>query len=139
MPVVRNPQFYFKEGFCWNNVTLGGIKCRLKQKTVHSTESMSFFSESEIIPEFYMVILMNTKLISDYIDVFVNNTVHCTTGDAKLIPIMVPDKQTLKVFEKLFNSAVEIKKITLLSNEFENQLLEIQERLDTMVNELYRV
>ena len=52
---------------------------------------------------------------------------------------MVPDKQTLKVFEKLFNSAVEIKKITLLSNEFENQLLEIQERLDTMVNELYRV
>ncbi len=21
MPVVRNPQFYFREGFCWNNVT----------------------------------------------------------------------------------------------------------------------
>ena len=100
---------------------------------------MSFFSESEIIPEFYMVMLMNTKLISDYIDVFVNNTVHCTTGDAKLIPVMVPNKQTLKVFEKLFNSAVEIKKVTLLSDEFEKQLLEIQEKLDTMVTELYGI
>jgi len=100
---------------------------------------MSFFSESEIIPEFYMVMLMNTKLISDYIDVFVNNTVHCTTGDAKLIPIMIPNKQTLKVFKKLFNSAVEMKKTILLSNESEKQLLEIQEKLDTMVNELYKV
>ena len=22
MPVVRNPQFYFREGFCWNNITV---------------------------------------------------------------------------------------------------------------------
>lgn len=42
MPVVRNPQFYFREGFCWNNVLTTYMKCKKKEKTVQSTESMSF-------------------------------------------------------------------------------------------------
>ncbi|GAB6161182.1 hypothetical protein JCM12298_03410 [Desulfothermus naphthae] len=45
MPVVRNQQFYFREGFCWNNVLSDEkIKCRLKEKSVHSTEAMTFIS-----------------------------------------------------------------------------------------------
>jgi hypothetical protein len=42
MPVVRNQQFYFREGFCWNNVTGEKIICRLKNKSVHSTGLKAF-------------------------------------------------------------------------------------------------
>jgi len=136
-------QFYFREGFCWNNVLTTYIKCRIKERTVHSTESMSFFSETDKIPEFYMVSIMNAKFTAYFVDSFVNSTSHCTTGDAKLIPIIVPTKETLKTFEKLFNSAIETKKAisleTISLNEAERKLSEIQERLDTIVNELYGI
>ena len=61
MPVVRNPQFYFREGFCWNNVLTTYLRCKKKEKTVQSTESMSFFSCSENIPEYFFVYLLNSK------------------------------------------------------------------------------
>lgn len=56
---------------------------------------MSFFSETEDVPEFYMITVMNSRLIAYYVDSFVNSTSHCTTGDAKLIPIVVPTRQEL--------------------------------------------
>jgi hypothetical protein len=46
MPVVRNAKFYFKEGFCWNNVLNPNaelIKCRLKQASVNDVASMSLY------------------------------------------------------------------------------------------------
>ena len=50
MPVVRNPQFYFKEGFCWNNVLMPTkeesmfIKARIKGISVNDVASMSMYS-----------------------------------------------------------------------------------------------
>ena len=104
---------------------------------------MSFFSETEKAPEFYLVSIMNAKLTAYFVDSFINSTSHCTTGDAKLIPIIIPTEKSLKTFEKLFNSAIEIKKATSLEiislNEAERKLSEIQEKLDTIVNELYGI
>ena len=143
MPVVRNPQYYFKEGFCWTNVLTTYIKCRIKECTVHSTESMSFFSETEKVPDFYMVSIMNARFTAYYVDAFVNSTSHCTTGDAKLIPFIIPNNKILKEFQSLFSIAIEIRKKQLNNKlslkESEKQLLMIQEKLDTMVNELYGV
>lgn len=85
MPVVRNPQFYFREGFCWNNVLTTYMKCKKKEKTVQSTESMSFFSCTEQTPEYYLISIMNSRFAAFYVDNLVNSTSHCTTGDAKLI------------------------------------------------------
>lgn len=135
--------YYFREGFCWSNVLTTYIRCRKKQKTVHSTESMSFFSVTETVPEFYMVCIMNSKLVAYYVDCFINSTSHCTTGDAKLIPVIIPSKSELKVYEKLFNKAVEIKSkqfSNLISiSECESELLNIQNEIDNLVNTLYQM
>jgi len=135
--------YYFREGFCWTNVLTTYIKCRIKERTIHSTESMSFFSETEKVPDFYMVSIMNARFTAYYIDAFVNSTSHCTTGDAKLIPFIIPNNKILKEFQSLFNIAIEIRKKQLSNKlslkESEKQLLMIQEKLDTMVNELYGV
>ena len=48
MPVVRNSQFYFREGFCWTDVNTTYIKSRLKENGVYDVLSMSLFSLTEL-------------------------------------------------------------------------------------------
>ena len=102
--------FYFREGFCWNNVLTTYMKCKKKEKTVQSTESMSFFSCTEQTPEYYLISIMNSRFAAFYVDNLVNSTSHCTTGDAKLIPIMTPTIEQLYECKRLFDRAFELKR-----------------------------
>ena len=68
-------------------------------------------------------------------DNFINNTSHFQINDARQLPIIIPDKDTLDKFEELFKQAVQIKKG--YSNEV--KLDNIQQEIDVLVNELYRV
>ena len=102
--------FYFREGFCWNNVLTTYMKCKKKEKTVQSTESMSFFSCTEQTPEYYLISIMNSRFAAFYVDNLVNSTSHCTTGDAKLIPIMIPTIEQLYECKRLFDKAFDLKR-----------------------------
>jgi hypothetical protein len=142
MPVVRNQQFYFKEGFCWNNVTGTKIVCRIKEKSVHSTEAMTFISlMPKMISDKYLICLMNSSFFGLYKNTFLNITVHLTTGDAKEFPIIIPTPEQLKEFEFIFDRAKRIQeekfsgKIT--EKEAEERLEEIQKELDEKVLKLY--
>lgn len=136
-------QFYFREGFCWNNVLSDEkIKCRLKDKTIHSTEAMTFIS---LIPERvhnrYLVSLLNSNFFGNYRMDFINVSHHLTTGDAKEFPIIIPAKEQLKEFENIFDKAKSIQE-QKFSNEIseaqaEEKLNEIQKELDEKVLELY--
>ncbi|MDY6026176.1 Eco57I restriction-modification methylase domain-containing protein [Bergeyella zoohelcum] len=143
MPVVRNPQFYFKEGFCYSDINTTFLKCRVKLKTINDVKSMSLYSLSKNIPAFYIVCLINSSFISWYVDDFVNNTQTFQINDARQLPIIIPSKEELQKFENLFNSAIDIKKKQLSNSisekEAETQLSEIQGKLDIMVNTLYAV
>ena len=143
MPVVRNPQYYFKEGFCWSNVLTTYIKCRQKQKTVHSTESMTFFSVTESVPEYFMISLINSRFVAHFVDSFVNSTSHCTTGDAKLIPLLVPTKKQLDKIKSIFDEAIQIKlkesSNSVSESEAETFLNSIQKELDDFVESLYNL
>ena len=102
---------------------------------------MSLFSILNETSDSYLVSLLNSSLIGGYIKVFINNTISFQINDARQIPIIIPTKKELEEFEELFNLAFKIKKAAtdkeISSDKSENQLLEIQEKLDTMVNELY--
>ena len=104
---------------------------------------MSLFSILNETSDSYLVSLLNSSLIGGYIKVFINNTISFQINDARQIPIIIPTKKELEEFEELFNLAFKIKKATtdkeISSDKSENQLLEIQEKLDTMVNELYGI
>ena len=57
MPVVRNPQFYFRNGFCWSDVldpSNAYIKCRLKGNTVNDVKSMSLYDESGLGDKYFV-------------------------------------------------------------------------------------
>lgn len=94
MPVVRNPQFYFKEGFCWTNVLNPNarlLKTKLKTKSVNDVGSMSLISVVTAIPNFYFVILLNSELLFGYYREFINVTVNIQINDIRQLPIIIPD------------------------------------------------
>lgn len=135
MPVVRNPQYYFKEGFCYSDINTTFLKCRIKLKTINDVKSMSLYSLTNRIPAFYFVCLINSNFISFYVDEFVNNTQTFQINDARQLPIIIPNKDTLDKFEKLFKQAIQIKKGYLNAVELDN----IQQEIDILVNELYDI
>jgi len=134
--------FYFKEGFCWTDVSKE-IKCRLKQNGVFDVLSMSLFSLCKEIPDWYFVCLMNNDFMSAYVNTFINNTVHFQINDARKLPIIIPDKNTLEQFRQIFDEAVNVKKSyfnnTISELQAEKKLKTIQENLDELVNKLYLV
>lgn len=144
MPVVRNPQFYFREGFCWTDVHTVNIKARIKNKGIHDVKSMSLFSLNEIIfPDHYAVAILNSTFISEFVDSFIKNTQTFQINDARQLPVIIPSKEQLNTFEIIFNRAVEIQKSKfaekITEDEAEKQLDIIQIELDKKVEELYDV
>lgn len=142
MPVIRNPQFYFREGFCWSDIHTLLIKCRYKTNGIHDVKSMSLFSiNDEEIPNYYFTSLLNSTLLSNYDFFFVNNTQTFQINDARQLPIIIPNAAQLHVFENIFNRAVALQKdkfsgkiSELLA---ERELDKIQKELDKFVEGMY--
>jgi len=142
MPVVRNPQFYFREGFCWTDVNSTYLKSRIKENGVYDVLTMSLFT-STAYPDWYFVCMINSKFISEYVDDFVNSTSHFQINDARQLPIIIPTTEQLMVFEDIFNSAVSVQKEKfagkLSEQNAEAKLADIQRELDERVLEMYGV
>lgn len=146
MPVVRNPDFYFKSGFCWNNVLdtqSKFIKCRLKSESIHDVASMSLFPVVDTMTAKYLVCMLNSTFLYHYQRTFVNNTVNLQMNDFRQHPIIVPSQEQLEVFESIFDDAYNIKveyfNKTISKSKEKEKLDEIQLRLDNEVNKLYGV
>ncbi len=146
MPVVRNPQFYFREGFCWTNVLNPNakmIKTRIKLKSINDVGSMSLYSIFLLLPNYYLVCLLNSKFIFYYYRNFVNYSVNIQINDIRQLPIIIPSNEQLNTFQNIFNRAVKIQKNKfagkIAEDEAEKQLDIIQIELDKKVEELYDV
>lgn len=138
----QNRQFYFREGFCWNNVVSDEkIKCRLKDKTLHSTEAMTFFNQTSLFDDKFLVCLMNSNLFGKIRISFLNDSPHLTTGDAKQFPLIIPTPKQLSVFNQKFDACYSIKKQQfadeITEREAQAQLQPIEQEIDTLVEELY--
>lgn len=136
MPVVRNPQFYFREGLCWSDINTTFLKCRKKEKSIHDVKSMSIFGVSNLVEEDYIITLINSTFISYYVDNFVNNTQTFQINDARQLPIVIPQKEENEQAIKFVTKAIRIKKGDVLANE---SLDTIQKEVDLYVEKLYHL
>lgn len=104
---------------------------------------MSLFSLSNRVPDWYIVCLLNSKYISEYIDDFINNTQTFQINDARVLPIIIPDNNQLLILEKIFNKAITIKKnyfnSKISKNEMETNLNHIQNELDEEIFKIYKI
>lgn len=137
MPVVRNPQFYFREGFCWNNVLNPEarlLKVKIKQKSVNDVGSMALTSNLPTLPSVYFVGLLNSNLLFDYYREFVNCSVNIQINDIRQMPIVIPSDNELDALLLLINDAIELK-----TQNQDDLVLKIEERIDAAVRKLYRI
>ena len=118
------------------------LKARIKKKGIFDVLSMSLFTQLHI-PDWYFVCIINSKIISFYVDNFINNTSHFQINDARQLPIVIPTKNKLSEIESLFNSAYMIKQAEyskqLPIDESEAQLTKLQEKIDNLVKILYNL
>ena len=134
--------FYFREGFCWIDVNSTYLKARIKTKGVFDILSMSLFTMTQL-PDWYFVSLINSEIISLYVDNFVNNTSHFQINDARQLPIVIPNEKQLADCKEIYDESIKLKKEQLNStdtnriNEIEKELNIWQKKLDTFVLELY--
>lgn len=142
MPVVRNPQFYFREGFCWIDVNSTYLKARIKANGVFDVLSMSLFTMTEL-PDWYYVSLINSEFVSLYVDNFINNTSHFQINDARQLPIIIPNVNDLEKFQEISESSIAIKKANsssaILDSITEEKLEKKQVELDQAVLKLYSI
>ena len=141
MPVVRNPQFNFKEGFCWTDINTTFLKCRLKTKSINDVKSMSMYGLLDTVPEYFIISVINSTFMSNYVDVFINNTQTFQINDARQIPLIIPNNKQLLQFKYIYEKAIEIKRNQFLSGlsvyASDKMLIPIQQQLDKLVEELY--
>jgi len=143
MPVVRNPQFYFREGFCYSDIKTFYLRCRKKGISVHDVKSMSFFSLIDSLPEYYIITLINSKTIAEITAGFITNTPSFQINDCRALPIPVPTKNQLASCKKLFEEAVILQQDFFVekisTTERDQQLLIVQNKVDAFVSELYNL
>ncbi|PKX66158.1 Eco57I restriction-modification methylase domain-containing protein [Lactiplantibacillus plantarum] len=133
-------QFFFKEGFCWSDINTTFLKARAKQKSINDVKSMSLYSLTDKVPEYYVVSIINSKFMSNYVNDFINNTQTFQINDARQIPIVVPSKENLKKIHSLFLEATRLKKLTSDPNEsISEQLKKVEEKLEKIILNIYGI
>jgi hypothetical protein len=144
MPVVRNPQYNFREGFCWTNVLNPQarlLKAKMKTKTVNDVGSMSLCSlMNDLVPNYYLVILLNSDLLFNYYREYINCTVNIQINDIRQLPIIIPSKEQLTEYRPLYEQIVNLKKQSLQTTK-EDAIFKIEKielELNKYVGKLYK-
>jgi len=140
-------QFFFKEGFCWNNVLNPKsilIKSRLKGVSVNDVASMSLYPfEGSETDSKYFICLLNSSFLFYYLRTFINNTVNLQMNDVRQIPIIIPTKEQINEFRIIFDEAFAIKEKQYSEKidpeETDICLERLQTKLDKIVYPLYNV
>ena len=96
---------------------------------------MSLYGLTELVPEYYIICLINSTLMSYYVDNYVNNTQTFQINDARQLPIIVPSEEDLSECKIIFDDAIRIKKSTNSIMELQN----LQRRLDNIVDKIYSI
>ena len=129
-------RFFFREGFCWIDVNSTYLKARLKGVGVFDVLSMSLFTQTQI-PDSYFVAMINSYLISMYVDNFINNTSHFQINDARQLPIVIPSDELINRIGRITSSAVTSKQ--KVQQNTSPEIAQIQEHLDYIVNQIYGI
>ena len=142
MPVVRNPQYYFKEGFCWTNILNPQarlLKVKRKEKSVNDVGGMSLSSIVNLVPNNLIIALLNSEFLFDYYREFINVTVNIQINDVRQLPIMIPEQVELLKFNMLFDDIVEVKNQEHLDMSVRNlKILDLESKLNKLVINLYQ-
>ena len=96
---------------------------------------MSIFGVSNLLSEDYIITMINSTLISYYVDNFVNNTQTFQINDARQLPIIIPTLEDDERAKTFVSKAVKLKKEQAKDNAFDV----IQKEVDFYVEKIYNL
>ena len=129
--VIRNPQYYFKQGITWSSLTSGKLSMRYSPKgfLFESKGSVCFMKNEDNL--WYILGLMNTEIVSNMLLVL-SPTLDYHEGPISRVPIIISDqKEQIEIIVKQnveickndwdsFETSWDFKKHPLLSYEADN-------------------
>lgn len=130
-------KFYFREGLCWSDINTTFLKCRKKQSSINDVKSMSLFGMTDMVPEDYIIALINSTLFSYYVDTFVNNTQTFQINDARQLPILIPTTTLVDIAHRIVKQAIAIKRNDTCAEN--TQLSSLQNMVDSWVMGIYNL
>lgn len=96
---------------------------------------MSLCSLSTIVPNFFLVSILNSDLLFDYYREFVNCTVNIQINDIRQLPVIIPNQENLLHIKWFYNDLINLK-------QFWNNKEKIDEKeknINFIVNKLYSI
>lgn len=101
--VIRNPDFYFRPGVTWSDVSSKGFAARLSPGGfIHDVKGMTCFPEKKDIP--FVLALLNSRF-ADFILAALNPTISNQVGDIARLP--VPEGRS-PIIDSLVEECVEL-------------------------------
>jgi hypothetical protein len=132
--------FYFREGFCWNNILNPEarlLKVKLKGASVNDVGSMSFMPIADF-ESLYFIALLNSNLLFDYYRDFINCSVNIQINDLRQLPIIIANRDEAKTIVQLAHQAVQIKKDCVINELINaNKIEAIEQQIEQLVEHLY--
>ncbi|NMB42880.1 MAG: BREX-1 system adenine-specific DNA-methyltransferase PglX, partial [Clostridiales bacterium] len=132
--VIRNPQYYFREGITWSGIGTGLISFRYsKEGTLFDSNKgpMIFFNNGDLK---YVLGYMNTKIVN-YIANLLNPTLSLQIGDVSAIPIIINEKYYSQIY-KYVDDNITISKIDWNSFEISRDF-KVHPFLNKEINPMY--
>lgn len=96
---------------------------------------MSIFGVSDLLSDDYIITMINSTLISNYVDNFVNNTQTFQINDARQLPIIIPTIEEDKRAKSFVLEAVKMKKEHATNKAFDV----IQKEVDSFAEKIYNL
>ena len=107
--ILRNQEFYFKEGITYSASGSKGVSFRyLQQGCLFDVGGSCIFYKKNVINNYVLLAILNTSLIS-YISNCLNPTVNIQVGDIQRFPIAL--RENTETLMSLAEQNVEIKKL----------------------------
>lgn len=97
--VIRNPQYYFRQGITWSSLSSGGLSMRFSPKgfIFESKGSMCYLKSDADL--FYVLALMNTKVVDNMLKILAP-TLDYHEGPMSKVPVVIEYADKLLIEEK---------------------------------------
>jgi hypothetical protein len=105
-PVLRNPQFFFRPGVTWSNLSSHSLKARLQPPCVFDVGSMTLFPAVPWLDPLVLLAWLNAGPTTTLLKAYLNHTLNFQINDLRLLPVPVPTPQTAAVLRGLAAQAV---------------------------------
>ena len=97
--VIRNPQYYFRQGITWSSLSSGGLSMRFSPTgfIFESKGSMCYLKDECNL--FYVLALMNTKVVDSMLNILAQ-TLDYHEGPMSKVPVVIDSNRKKLIDEK---------------------------------------